>query len=150
MRTYLRVGAVIFYKKKLLLTKMQKDELVYYVLPGGGVEDYESIYEAVKREVKEETNLVVVKLRPIYIRELNMKDKGRGVEIYFYIEKYTGIPKKGFDPETKESSFEELALVSPSELPNLIFHPSQLIEVFEKDRAGGFKQFRHLGLYNYP
>jgi len=150
MRTYLRVGAIIFYKEKLLLTKMQKNKTEYYVLPGGGVEDYETIYEAINREVKEETSLEIVKMRPVYIRELNMKDKGRGVEIYFYVEEYNGTPQKGFDPEVKESSFDKLVLINPDELPNLTFHPEQLIKVFKKDKEGGFKEIKHLGLYSYP
>jgi len=75
MRTYLRVGALIFYKNKLVTTKMKKDGEEYYVLPGGGVEDYETIHEALVRELKEELDIDITKSRLVYIRELNIKEK---------------------------------------------------------------------------
>ena len=149
MRTYLRVGAIIFYKGKLITIKMQKGKSVYYVLPGGGVEDHETIFNAIKREVKEEVNLEITKIRLVYIRELNIKDKGRGVEFYFYVEEYNGEPKKGFDPEIKESLFKEMCFVILDELKKLVFHPEQLIDTLKKDKEKNFKEIKHLGLHNY-
>ena len=149
MRTCLRVGAIIFYKNKLITTRMQKDKSTYHVLPGGGVEYYETIYEAIKREVKEEINLEIIKLRLVYIRELNIKDKGRGVEFYFYVEEYNGEPQKGLDPETKESSFEGIDFVSLDELNDIIFHPKQLVNVLKEDKEKNFDEVKYLGLHDY-
>jgi 8-oxo-dGTP pyrophosphatase MutT (NUDIX family) len=150
MRTYLRVGAIIFYKDKLVTTRMRKGESVYYVLPGGGVEDNETIHEALKREVKEELNLEIVKSKLVYIRELNIKDKGRGMELYFYIEEYNGVPTKGFDPETKDALLEGIDFLDLDELNILVFHPKQLVNFLKGDKETNFNEIRHLGLHDYP
>jgi len=152
MRTYLRVGAIILHKGKLITTKMQKNGETYHVLPGGGVEGNETIIEALKREVEEEVGLKIIKFRMVYLRELNLKIEGggRGIEFYFYVEEYSGIPKKGFDPEEKESSLEEIGFLDIKNLGNEIFHPTQLIGLLEEGIKEQFKEIKHLGIYDYP
>ena len=87
------------------------------------------------REIKEETNLEICNFRLVYIRELNIKDKGRGIEFYFYIDSYKGEPKKGFDPELKEASFEELCLIDIDKLKEIEGldeeKAKQIIEILE-------------------
>lgn len=150
MRTNLRVAAIILYEGRLLTTKMTKKGASYYVLPGGGVEMEESIYEAVKREVKEETNLDVLKLKLVYIKELKNKELGRGVEFYFYVEEYDGVLKKGFDPEEKESLLEDIELLDLENLDKSIFYPKELISQLPRDEKNNFSSFKYLGLKDYP
>ena len=150
MRIKLRAGAIIFYKGKLLSVKMRKGKNIYHILPGGGVEEKETIEEALKREVKEETNLEVIKMKLAYIRELNSKEKGRGIEFYFYIEEYKGELKKGFDPEVKESHLEDLELLNLKDLKKITFFPQELVNLLEKDMFKGFNKVKHLGLINLP
>ncbi len=150
MRTKLRVGAIIFRKEKILTTLMEKDGYSYHVLPGGGVEEKESIYEALKREVKEETNIEITKFRLVYLRELNMESGDRGVEFYFYVEDYEGKPKRGYDPEEKDSSLKKICYLDPKKLDKIEFHPKQLISNIKEDRKHNFNNFKHLGLHNYP
>lgn len=38
----------------------------YWVLPGGGIEDNETAEEAIKREIREETNLTMTSCRPAF------------------------------------------------------------------------------------
>ncbi len=60
MRTNKRVGAVIIVDNKILLIHRFRDGQEYWVLPGGGVEDDESLEVALFREIKEETGLDLV------------------------------------------------------------------------------------------
>ena len=65
-----RVGSVALIKNKddkYLICKMPKDRGVYpgqWGIPGGGVEDGETMYEALEREVMEEVGLKVRNVRP--------------------------------------------------------------------------------------
>ncbi|MBQ8872293.1 MAG: NUDIX domain-containing protein [Bacilli bacterium] len=51
--------AIIFIDDKIALIYRNKFENIYYSLPGGGVEENETLEEATIREVKEELNLDV-------------------------------------------------------------------------------------------
>lgn len=60
MRTNKRVGALIIVNERILLIHRFRDDQEYWVLPGGGVEDDETLEEALLREVKEETSLEAI------------------------------------------------------------------------------------------
>ncbi len=53
-----RVGALIIRDGKILLVKIR--EVNWWSLPGGGIEQSETLEQALSREVMEETNLEVV------------------------------------------------------------------------------------------
>ena len=61
VRTDVRVSAIILRGNKILLIHRKKNGEEYWVFPGGGVEDNETADEGILREVKEETNLDVLK-----------------------------------------------------------------------------------------
>jgi len=146
MRINIRVAAIIFKDGKLVTTKMRKRGKVYYVLPGGGVEGDETIYEGLKRELEEELNIGIIDPRLIYIKEFHLEETGRILEFYFHVTDYVGKIKKGFDPEEKESVFEEVSLLDFSELSEVIFYPKQLIKTLESDMNEGFLEVKYLGL----
>lgn len=82
-----RAVVVIINKDKILLIHRFKRGKEYYVLPGGRVEDGETIEQAAVREVKEETNLDVSLDRKLWEYE---NEKGGGLEHYFWATKFTG------------------------------------------------------------
>ena len=55
----LRVAAVVVKEDSILLVRHEKDAASYWLLPGGGVDFGESLAEALRREVREETCLDV-------------------------------------------------------------------------------------------
>ncbi len=150
MKTPFRVGAILFHEGKLVTTRMQKHVKTYHVLPGGGVEEHETIYEALKRELREELNIEITKFRLVYMRELTITGYGRGLELYFYIESYNGVPTKGHDPEKKESVLEDIDFLDLDELSKYTFYPVQLIGILKEDRVNNFPEIKHLGLHTYP
>lgn len=65
----MRVSVVVEHKGQILLIKENEKEQSYYSLPGGGVEYLETIPEATKREVWEETGLLVEFVRLLWVDE---------------------------------------------------------------------------------
>ncbi len=146
MRTLFRVGAILFYKDKLVTTKMKKGDKIYHVVPGGGVESEEDLIAALKRELKEELNIELQESKLVAIRELNITNHGRGAEFYFHVTKYNGIPEKGYDPEEKEAKLEEVNFLDKPIIENLV--PSQLKDFINSDYS--LSEVKHLGLHDYP
>ncbi len=54
-----RVSAVIIENEKVLLIRRIKPGKEYFVLPGGSVEEGENEFDALKRELLEETGLQI-------------------------------------------------------------------------------------------
>jgi 8-oxo-dGTP pyrophosphatase MutT (NUDIX family) len=150
MSTLFRVGAIIFSNKRLVLTKMKKKDLEYYVLPGGRVEDKETLEQGLIRELQEELGIKPIRFRLVYLRELNITGHGRGIEFYFFVEEYSGEIKKGFDPENNESTFESVEFIELDDLQKLNFHPVQLKDLLKGDKDSNFKEIKFLGLHDYP
>lgn len=60
MRTNKRVGAILRRDNKILLIHRHKNGQEYWVLPGGGIEDEETLEMALRREVMEETSMKIL------------------------------------------------------------------------------------------
>ena len=95
----------LFHSKVLVVSR--KDNHNDFGLPGGKCDPEDpSCLEAMKREVYEETGLVVEKAYPFYFR-----DDGEFVGLTYLVTLYTGIIHKTSDKETglvKWSDFNEL------------------------------------------
>jgi len=85
-RPYLAVSAAIVRDGKILLVRRaRKPALNLYTLPGGGVETGETLHEAVMREVREETGLIVEPVALAGEREVITRDPQGRVERHFVI-----------------------------------------------------------------
>lgn len=72
-----RGSAVIIENDKVVLIKRVKADCVYFVFPGGGIEEGETPEEATKRETYEELGVL------IYIQEKFGEVEFNGTEYYF-------------------------------------------------------------------
>lgn len=79
------MGAIILKRGRVLLVERAKAPLKgYWSLPGGVLETGEQLQEGIRREVLEETGLVVEPLRVVTIFERIIRD-GKGKPEYHYV-----------------------------------------------------------------
>jgi 8-oxo-dGTP diphosphatase len=85
-RPYLAVSAAIIRDRHVLVVRRaRKPALNLYTLPGGAVELGETLHEAVMREVREETQLVIEPLALAGEREVIVRDAQQRIERHFVI-----------------------------------------------------------------
>jgi 8-oxo-dGTP diphosphatase len=88
-RPFLGVGALIFDGDKILLVERGKEPLKgYWSLPGGIVEVGEKLEDAIRREVREETNLEIEPLGMFEIFERIMPDADGRPEYHYVLIDY--------------------------------------------------------------
>ena len=117
-RPYLAVSAAIMRDGKVLVVRRaRKPALNLYTLPGGVVEAGETLFEAVRREVREETQL---KIEPDALagqREGLIRDAEGRVERHFVILSFAARWRAG-EPVLNEE-LDDARWLAPSELPVL-------------------------------
>ena len=147
----IRVGVLIFEDNKILLVK-HVDPITgftWWVPPGGGLKETESIFECGEREVKEETNLKVNLDKIVYIRQFIFhKQKENNIDIYVTSSKHKGkksikgIVGKGED----EHYIKQIKFFSKKELKNIKVFPSVIMEEMWEDYKNSFPVIKFLGV----
>lgn len=131
----IRVRAVIIENGQVLLIKRTKEDLVYRVIPGGGVEENETKEDALKRECEEELG-VAVEVGASILELPSGKPEISGQMEYFYLCRIvSGVLGTGSGPEFQENfsyigsydiewrKIEDLPTIDlkPEEIKNLLF-----------------------------
>jgi len=102
------VGALIYQGDSILLVQRGHEPLKgYWSLPGGGVETGELLKEALVREVREETGLIVEPTAVATLFERVMRDERGSAEYHYVLVDYfcrvvSGLPRAGSDSTVVE------------------------------------------------
>jgi 8-oxo-dGTP diphosphatase len=140
----IRVAGLLRRGDAVLLCNHRKGELSYWLLPGGGVEEGETMEEALRRELAEECGLSDVYVEgPIAVVESigppDIRPRKHVVHVIFYAsvadDRYAAI-------SSEDSTIRGHRLVEVSEVPALPIHPP-IHRFLERWRPGD--PFVHLG-----
>lgn len=106
-----RATAIIVEDGKMLLIRRNKPNHEYFVVPGGGVDEGETVEEALVRETMEELSLKVEDFHEVGRVENVKMPEGTSIHIglqsyyFFHVKKYSGTLALG--GEEKESMTED-------------------------------------------
>ena len=101
-----RAGGMLIEEGKILLMHRIKnidgETREYYVVPGGGIEEGESLEEATKRELKEEIGIEVELLSDEPLLSLSEE---KGTQYFTLVKKISGKIGTGKGPEFSDSNY---------------------------------------------
>ncbi len=118
-RPRVRVAAICVRDDALLLVRHVKDGKTYWLLPGGGVDYGETLVEALRREVMEETNLDIAPRDAVIITDSIRPDGGRHIlNVCFTADVQGGALERGDDERLAEVRFLPVA-----EIGDLALYP---------------------------
>lgn len=139
-------GARVFVldpQKRVLMVKHDHEGEVFWILPGGGIDEDEHSTAAALREVKEETGIDVKIERLLWVVE-EVSDRGMRFTFYFLAQMLGGEMHVGYDPEfdSDHQILREVAFLSREEIEKL---PKLYPEVLRKE----FWDIIEQGIYNH-
>jgi 8-oxo-dGTP diphosphatase len=138
-------GAIIRDGAKLLLVHhLNPGRYDFWVCPGGGVKADESLEDAARREVREETGLDVAIGKLVYIEELANPEL-RMVKFWFLGEPIGGALDVAH-PEARNEHITEARWVDLASLAGTLVFPEFLAQRFASDQAAGFPRIVRMPL----
>lgn len=150
MEPRIRVGALAVRDGRVLLVKHVEGGRPYWLPPGGGLEDHESVFDCAKREVKEETGLKFDPQHIAYVRQVVDQRRDRNHVELFVIGKLGGGEPKltegaGSPSHPGYTVVEDVRFMSQGELAGLTVWPAQIKDLFWRDLEAGFPESKYLG-----
>ena len=139
-------GALVVNEEKILLVRHKKEGAYdFLVAPGGGVQGSESVFDAAKREVLEETSIDVEPGKMAYVEELYNPEL-RLLKVWVLCDYRSGTPHVA-ESETAREHIVEAGWFDRKELIDRILFPEVLRNDFWNDFKNGFKEVLYLPIH---
>jgi 8-oxo-dGTP pyrophosphatase MutT (NUDIX family) len=150
MQHRIRAAALIVQDNRILLVKHKHPITgnVWWVPPGGGLKDAESIFECAKRETWEETGLRVDLTRVVSFRQFaDMEHGAHCLELFLLAASWSGsLTLANLTGEPDEQYVDGLEFLSREELQSITVYPEILKNHFWEDFKKGFPETKYLGV----
>ena len=136
----IRAVAILIKDKKVLLMHRTREGKEYWVFPGGGKEENESVEEAVVREIEEEASIKCKIVKLLYTHIYPDMDNRQH---YFLCEYISGEPKLGNynELETMKNGNQTYKpiWIDMNQLPKLLLYPLEIRDWLIKDYKNNFR-----------
>lgn len=127
--------ALVIKDGRMLAVRMQDDDGVFYIMPGGGQNAGELLPDTVKREVSEETGIAVEAKEAVFVIEGAEGEADHRVDIVFECE-YLGETSAVSQPDHNQTGADWLDISTLNKTP---LYPSKLrrpiMNLFEGKRT---------------
>jgi 8-oxo-dGTP diphosphatase len=139
-----RAAGVVIHDDKLLVMYRVRDKQEFYVFPGGGIDNGETLEQAVERELLEETSINVKVGILLYEFRLNNGD----IHYYYKCEYLNGTPALNLDTNEYKESLLGYNYYKPMWLPvdevsKTILYPEDAKKALLADLHSGFEHPKH-------
>ncbi len=126
-----RARGIVFLDGKLVSMYREFQDRVFYTIPGGGMEEGETLQECVKREVFEEFGLVVEPVKNVYIYESETS-----IEYFYLCDYVSGEFGSGqgeeFQPNRNRGVYIP-SLIEFEEISKLPLMPPEIAKALDED-----------------
>jgi len=133
-----RVAGVVTKEDKLLLVKHRRRGLSYWAFPGGSVQEFETLPDALTRELREETGLQVEPGRLVYIVEtFNPRGQGTHTLNLFYLADVVGETEAVMERRRNGEHLDVAEFLPLAELADIELYP-EIADVIKRSVETGF------------
>ena len=140
-----RVGLVLLEEGRILLANHLDGSESYWVLPGGALENWETLEECAVREVKEETDLEIKVRSLLFVDEAISGDKRTLVTNIVFLGEIVGGK---LNPKPK-GYFRGAKFIDVNQLDEINFYPRITAKVLKEAYSRNFKIETKYFLHDY-
>lgn len=133
-----RVAGIVIKDNKLLLVKHRRRGLSYWAFPGGAVEEFETLPDALTRELREETGFEVEPGRLVYIVEtFNPRGQSTHTLNMFYLAEVVNQAETVIERHGNGEHLDVAEFIPLDELADVELYP-EIADVVKQSIGTGF------------